>query len=115
MTVGHWLIKGTVDKLIKPACTASYAATGLYGGPQHAHSWGDWIAAYCASAAAELHAVLAACCLLPPAAFLLLLPPDHRPLTTRSDILQIVLIRACLCMDVVHAYTLRYNLPTALP
>ena len=39
-------IKGAVDKVIHPKCTQSFAQKGLYGGPQAAHSWGDWIAKY---------------------------------------------------------------------
>lgn len=39
-------IKGPVDKTISPQCTKSFAQQGLYGGPQKAHSWGDWISAY---------------------------------------------------------------------
>ena len=39
-------IKGAVDKVIYPQCTQSFAHEGLYGGPQTAHSWGDWIAKY---------------------------------------------------------------------
>ena len=32
--------------LQKPSCTAAYQEQGLYGGPQQAWSWGDWLAAY---------------------------------------------------------------------
>lgn len=39
-------IKGPVDRMIHPSCTASYDASNLFGGPQQAHSWGDWIADY---------------------------------------------------------------------
>ena len=33
------------DEVIKPQCTSSFASQGLYGGPEKARTWGDWIAA----------------------------------------------------------------------
>lgn len=40
------LRQGAADKIISPDCTASFAQDGLFGGPQKANSWGDWISDY---------------------------------------------------------------------
>ena len=39
-------IKGPVDRTIHPTCTAGFDSNGYFGGPQKAHSWGDWISEY---------------------------------------------------------------------